>query len=564
MNKLIKYFNEKYSKEYGKIAYPRTTLQIYRTYQSIKSYGIKDEKLVELLHNIKLPKPKTIEEKELYTDCLYNKDDSEITSKGYLVAKDIENKVDKVNGKGLSTVDFTTVYETKLKGLSNYDDTKVKADIQTINSQLGDIVNKKTYITPEDFGAKGDGITDDTVALQNAINEAQSQSIPIRSKYKTYLISTPITITNKIDLDFSNSILTSNTNINNIIDVASGQNHYSQIKNLTIDCNNIENLNGFNISHAEKLEINHLIVKNCTKSCYKIDSGYEVFMSNSHLNGVGENSIGLNINTSDCNYTDIILIDCFTGIFSNNTNNYYTRIHGWIKENTLLNSTFININNGNIFIKDCYSDTYYKTIYVNNPANIVINGLNVYYFDSDKVNNEYKINNPYVFYFNEITCNSSNSEFITLNNSIIKGSDNFNLNLSNLDELRCKGFYNNIYTKCKNIKFYKKGNISIDDTSNIEVIDEKIINMDNKITINIVLQIALDNINHDQSITLGVLPSGFRPIESIYTYAILSKDRYKFTEAYPLYVYISSSGSIIVNIPSNIIGKGYAFLDFSF
>lgn len=78
MNKLIEFFNEKYGDKYGKIPYPRTTMQIYRVYQSIKSYGIKDEELVKLLHNIKLPKPKTIEEKELYADCLYNKDDSEI------------------------------------------------------------------------------------------------------------------------------------------------------------------------------------------------------------------------------------------------------------------------------------------------------------------------------------------------------------------------------------------------------------------------------------------------------------------------------------------------------
>lgn len=40
MNELIKYFNNKYSKTYGKIAYPRTTIQIYRVYQAIKSYGI--------------------------------------------------------------------------------------------------------------------------------------------------------------------------------------------------------------------------------------------------------------------------------------------------------------------------------------------------------------------------------------------------------------------------------------------------------------------------------------------------------------------------------------------
>ncbi len=180
MNKLIKYFNENYSKEYGKISYPRTTIQIYRVYQAIKSYGINDNKLVELLHNVKLPKPRNTEEWELYVYCLYNMDDSELErkikdvpkktivedNKLYLVKSDgtkigegtelpsidvskeyvdtsLENKVDKVTGKGLSTVDFTTAYETKLKGLENYNDTTIKEDIQTLNSQFKDIANKK-------------------------------------------------------------------------------------------------------------------------------------------------------------------------------------------------------------------------------------------------------------------------------------------------------------------------------------------------------------------------------------------------------------------------------------
>ena len=78
MNKLIKYFNNKYSKGYGKISYPRTTIQIYRVYQTIKSYGINDKELIKLLHNVKLPTPKNTEEWEMYVCCLYNKDDSEI------------------------------------------------------------------------------------------------------------------------------------------------------------------------------------------------------------------------------------------------------------------------------------------------------------------------------------------------------------------------------------------------------------------------------------------------------------------------------------------------------
>lgn len=71
MNKLIKYFNKKYGEEYGKVSYPRTTLQIYQVYQIIKSSGIEDEKILVLLENVKLPKPKTIEEKEMYAECIY-------------------------------------------------------------------------------------------------------------------------------------------------------------------------------------------------------------------------------------------------------------------------------------------------------------------------------------------------------------------------------------------------------------------------------------------------------------------------------------------------------------
>ena len=47
----------------------------------------------------------------------------------------IANKVDKVEGKGLSTEDFTTALKTKLEGLSNYDDTEIQQDIQDIQEK---------------------------------------------------------------------------------------------------------------------------------------------------------------------------------------------------------------------------------------------------------------------------------------------------------------------------------------------------------------------------------------------------------------------------------------------
>ena len=93
MNKLIELFNKKYGDKYGKISYPRTTLQIYRVYQTIKSYGIEDNELIGLLHKIELPKPKNTEEWELYVDCLYNKDDNELENQ----LLNITQRMDKSN-----------------------------------------------------------------------------------------------------------------------------------------------------------------------------------------------------------------------------------------------------------------------------------------------------------------------------------------------------------------------------------------------------------------------------------------------------------------------------------
>ena len=47
----------------------------------------------------------------------------------------VENKVDKIPGKGLSTNDFTNEYKQKLEDLENYDDTEVKKDISDIKEE---------------------------------------------------------------------------------------------------------------------------------------------------------------------------------------------------------------------------------------------------------------------------------------------------------------------------------------------------------------------------------------------------------------------------------------------
>ncbi len=52
---------------------------------------------------------------------------------------ELNGKVDKVSGKGLSTNDYTTSEKTKLAGLTNYDDTAIKQQITNLETSIGSI-----------------------------------------------------------------------------------------------------------------------------------------------------------------------------------------------------------------------------------------------------------------------------------------------------------------------------------------------------------------------------------------------------------------------------------------
>ena len=101
--------------------------------------------------------------------------------------------------------------------------------------------NLVTSVFVENYGAKGDGVTDSTSAIQNAINE--NPNCKIRFKGGTYLISKPIKITNfaGIDFDLGGSVLTTNTNIDSLLIVGenNGVNSSDIIQNGCLDCNNV-------------------------------------------------------------------------------------------------------------------------------------------------------------------------------------------------------------------------------------------------------------------------------------------------------------------------------------
>lgn len=88
-----------------------------------------------------------------------------------------DNKVDKVDGKQLSTEDFTTILKKKLDGLSNYDDTTISQAIEKLRTDLDALVSGDTTTAIKTFNeviAFLDGISD-TEDLSGIIASIEQQ-----------------------------------------------------------------------------------------------------------------------------------------------------------------------------------------------------------------------------------------------------------------------------------------------------------------------------------------------------------------------------------------------------
>lgn len=98
----------------------------------------------------------------------------------------INTKVDKVEGKGLSTNDYTTAEKTKLAGLKNYDDTAIKAEIAK-KANSADVFNK-TEINSK-LATKVDKVTGKQLSTNDFTNELKSKLENIETKKPEELIA---------------------------------------------------------------------------------------------------------------------------------------------------------------------------------------------------------------------------------------------------------------------------------------------------------------------------------------------------------------------------------------
>lgn len=119
--------------------------------------------------------------------------DTELEAKGYLTEhQDISNLVEKEDGKGLSSNDYTTEEKNKLAGLENYNDTALSNRVKTVEDEVPNLATK-TYVGEQIANAehlKREIVTvlpSDEEASDNIIYMLKVESATGNDKYQEYM-----------------------------------------------------------------------------------------------------------------------------------------------------------------------------------------------------------------------------------------------------------------------------------------------------------------------------------------------------------------------------------------
>jgi hypothetical protein len=115
------------------------------------------------------------------------------------------------------------------------------------NAIFGILQNQSNLgiISVKDFGAKGDGVTDDTAAIQAALNSFGNIYVP----FGTYKITTSLTFGDNTNIIFAKNAKFI-AGVNNLtMFLVSTHAYFSQIRNATLDGNGYANITGFDLTN---------------------------------------------------------------------------------------------------------------------------------------------------------------------------------------------------------------------------------------------------------------------------------------------------------------------------
>lgn len=250
----------------------------------------------------------------------------------------------------------------------------------------GGIISEKNTITPEEFGAKGDGSTDDTSAIQSAFNQAANSNSSVTfGPGKQYGISLTLVITKRFPIYGNNASLVALSSLDSMIRIHTENSNFpwsagvGHIQDLTLLCKKKADC-GIHCEYGWEYGIDNVHIGLPITYGVKLTAGCEWMLDRIWVYGSSVDTIGLHLGTSDSHFSNIVTIECGIGIRAYNGLNQIYGLHSWnVTPEIVKNSRMIVIANTPIHIFNCYSDTCATTIEVSGNQSVLVSGLAVHF-----------------------------------------------------------------------------------------------------------------------------------------------------------------------------------------
>ena len=135
----------------------------------------------------------------------------------------LDDKVDKVEGKGLSTNDYTTTEKEKLASLTNYNDTEIKSDITELQGNVGTLQSDVNTAKENISTLQSDvtGVEESVGTLTQSVSTMDTTVKSLDTSVKG--LQTNVTELQGTVSDVEESVSTLQTNLNNKVDKVQGK-----------------------------------------------------------------------------------------------------------------------------------------------------------------------------------------------------------------------------------------------------------------------------------------------------------------------------------------------------